>query len=313
MSALALMKMTAHCRRGGSIEVMGMLQGKTIDDTFIVIDIFELPVEGTETRVNAQAEAYEFMVDFDKTCKDVGRVENVVGWYHSHPGYGCWMSGIDVNTQMLNQRYGEPFVAIVIDPMRTCATGKVEIGAFRTYPEGYAAPDERASTSRHQTIPLSKVEDFGVHADKYYALDVSYFKSTLDARNLDALWDQYWVNTLTSSPLANNRLLVAGQVGDIEGKLAAAEKGVKRAHGAAAVLAKASSASSFGAIGKSAATTATSAMSSESSPLAAATRDAVAVAVEQTKSLAAHAIKAALFDAVRAVDSARQVDVDMRD
>ena len=23
----------------------------------------------------------------------------VVGWYHSHPGYGCWLSGVDVNTQ----------------------------------------------------------------------------------------------------------------------------------------------------------------------------------------------------------------------
>jgi COP9 signalosome complex subunit 5 len=289
---------------------MGMLQGKTIDDTFIVIDIFELPVEGTETRVNAQAEAYEFMVDFDKTCKDVGRRENVVGWYHSHPGYGCWMSGIDVNTQMLNQRYGEPFVGIVIDPMRTCATGKVEIGAFRTYPEGYAAPEEPTSTSRHQTIPLSKVEDFGVHADQYYALEVSFFKSSLDARNLDELLDQYWVNTLTSSPLTNNRLLVAGQVGDIEGKIAAAEKGVKR--GAAAVLASASSTSSFGVMGRSATTSgAPPTTTKDASPLRSATRDALGVAVEQTKSLAAHAIKAALFDAVRAVDSA--ADVVMRD
>ena len=32
----------------------------------------------------------------------------VVGWYHSHPGFGCWLSGVDVNTQQsfeaLNQR-----------------------------------------------------------------------------------------------------------------------------------------------------------------------------------------------------------------
>lgn len=33
------------------------------------------------------------------------RLENVVGWYHSHPGYGCWLSGIDVGTQMTNQKY----------------------------------------------------------------------------------------------------------------------------------------------------------------------------------------------------------------
>jgi 26S proteasome regulatory subunit N11 len=28
-----------------------------------------------------------------------GRPEMVVGWYHSHPGFGCWLSGVDVNTQ----------------------------------------------------------------------------------------------------------------------------------------------------------------------------------------------------------------------
>ncbi len=31
-----------------------MMQGKIVGDTFIVIDSFALPVEGTETRVNAQ-------------------------------------------------------------------------------------------------------------------------------------------------------------------------------------------------------------------------------------------------------------------
>lgn len=65
----------------------------------------------------------------------VGRQENAIGWYHSHPGYGCWLSGIDVSTQMLNQNFQEPFVAIVIDPVRTISAGKVCLGAFRTYPK----------------------------------------------------------------------------------------------------------------------------------------------------------------------------------
>jgi len=54
MSALALLKMAIHARSGGSLEVMGLMQGKVQGDTFIVIDSFALPVEGTETRVNAQ-------------------------------------------------------------------------------------------------------------------------------------------------------------------------------------------------------------------------------------------------------------------
>jgi hypothetical protein len=48
-------------------------QGKILGNEFIVIDCFALPVEGTETRVNAAAEGYEYMVDFAETMK-VGRL-----------------------------------------------------------------------------------------------------------------------------------------------------------------------------------------------------------------------------------------------
>lgn len=99
--------------------------------------------------------------------KKAGRLENVVGWYHSHPGYGCWLSGIDVSTQMLNQQFQEPFLAVVIDPTRTVSAGKVEIGAFRTFPEGFQPPDEQVS--EYQTIPLNKIEDFGVHCKQVTA------------------------------------------------------------------------------------------------------------------------------------------------
>jgi COP9 signalosome complex subunit 5 len=46
-------------------------------------------------------------------------MENAIGWYHSHPGYGCWLSGIDVSTQMLNQQYQEPWVAVVVSNIQT--------------------------------------------------------------------------------------------------------------------------------------------------------------------------------------------------
>jgi proteasome lid subunit RPN8/RPN11 len=32
---------------------------------------------------------------------DETRPEMVVGWYHSHPGFGCWLSSVDVNTQQV--------------------------------------------------------------------------------------------------------------------------------------------------------------------------------------------------------------------
>lgn len=119
---------------------MGLMQGKLDGDTFIVMDAFALPVVGTETRVNAANEANEFMIQYIESspavrcvrrssppqqnrvaeliasvcCQQVGRPENIVGWYHSHPGYGCWLSGIDVMTQKTNQTFQDPFLAVVV-------------------------------------------------------------------------------------------------------------------------------------------------------------------------------------------------------
>ncbi|PQE15720.1 COP9 signalosome complex subunit 5 protein [Rutstroemia sp. NJR-2017a BBW] len=163
ISAVALLKMVMHARSGGSIEVMGLMQGKIAGDTIIVTDAFRLPVEGTETRVNAQDEANEYMVEYLQACRDQGKLENAVGWYHSHPGYGCWLSGIDVGTQVTQQTFSDPFLAVVIDPDRTISAGKVEIGAFRTYPENYK-PADSGSGDGYQTIPLAKIEDFGAHS-----------------------------------------------------------------------------------------------------------------------------------------------------
>lgn len=201
---------------------MGLMQGYISGTSIIVTDAFRLPVEGTETRVNAQDEANEYMVNFLQSARDAGQLENAVGWYHSHPGYGCWLSGIDVNTQMTQQMFSDPFVAVVIDPDRTVSAGKVEIGAFRTLPEGYkdggaegGAGDvggsgsgeggEETDAEGFQSIPLAKMEDFGAYSDRYYSLEVSHFKSTLDSRLLEALWNKYWVSTLAASPLFTNR------------------------------------------------------------------------------------------------------------
>jgi len=88
---------------------------------------------------------------------------------------------------------------VQIDPNRTISAGRVDIGAFRTYPENYTPPD--AAANEYQSIPLSKIEDFGVHANQYYPLEVQVFKSTLDTELLGLLWNKYWVNTLSQSPL----------------------------------------------------------------------------------------------------------------
>jgi len=219
ISAIALIKMVIHARSGVPHEIMGLMQGKVVGRSLVIMDSFALPVQGTETRVNAQNEANEYMVQYIGESEKVGRLENAIGWYHSHPGYGCWLSGIDVNTQLTNQKYTDPFVAVVIDPNRTISAGKVDIGAFRTYPEDYKPPH---ASSEYQSIPLSKIEDFGVHANQYYPLEIEIFYSSLDAELLGLLWNKYWVNTLSQSPLISNREYAVSQLSDLHQKLAKA-------------------------------------------------------------------------------------------
>lgn len=210
-----------HARSGGNLEVMGLMQGKISGNTFVVTDAFRLPVEGTETRVNAQDEANEYMVGYLEACRQQGKLENAVGWYHSHPGYGCWLSGIDVSTQHTQQMFSDPFCAVVIDPDRTISAGKVEIGAFRTFPEDYK--NEAVDTDGYQSIPLNKAEDFGAHSSRYYSLEVSHFKSTLDSHLLELLWNKYWAQTLSQNPLTSNHDFTTKQIADLAEKIRRAE------------------------------------------------------------------------------------------
>jgi 26S proteasome regulatory subunit N11 len=92
ISSLALLKMLKHGRAGVPMEVMGRMLGDFVDDyTVRVVDVFAMPQSGTGVSVEAVDPVFQTkMLDM---LKQTGRPEMVVGWYHSHPGFGCWLSG----------------------------------------------------------------------------------------------------------------------------------------------------------------------------------------------------------------------------
>ena len=104
ISALALLKMVVHARSGGNIEIMGIMQGKTDGDTFIVMDSFALPVEGTETRVNAQADAYEYMVNYVQTNRAV-RFQSGTASLVIFEGTVSWMNVLKGHPIFLGAKY----------------------------------------------------------------------------------------------------------------------------------------------------------------------------------------------------------------
>jgi 26S proteasome regulatory subunit N11 len=71
-----------------------------------------------------------FQTNMLDMLKQTGRPEMVVGWYHSHPGFGCWLSNVDVNTQQSFESLNSRAVAVVVDPIQS-VRGKVVIDAFR--------------------------------------------------------------------------------------------------------------------------------------------------------------------------------------
>jgi COP9 signalosome complex subunit 5 len=96
ISLVASLKMLNHAKRGGDNEVMGLLIGYISERTFNITDCFPLPAEATETRVNAGLECENYRIEFMDYEEALKKNTNVRGWYHSHPSYGCWLSGIDV-------------------------------------------------------------------------------------------------------------------------------------------------------------------------------------------------------------------------
>ena len=76
---------------------MGVIMGEYIDEYAIMVnDVFAMPQLQTTVSVEAVDPAYQ--AKMFEMLKIVGKEQVMVGWYHSHPGYGCWLSAVDVST-----------------------------------------------------------------------------------------------------------------------------------------------------------------------------------------------------------------------
>ena len=107
--------------------------------------------------------------------------------------------------------------------------GEVSIGCFRAYPENHKG----GKATEVESIPLAKIEEFGLHANEYYKLDNAFFKSKSDQDLLERLWTRYWVHTISSSQsLVKNREFMTGCLIDVAGKMDRyKQKGIGRSHG----------------------------------------------------------------------------------
>jgi 26S proteasome regulatory subunit N11 len=203
ISSLALLKMLRHGRAGVPMEVMGLMLGEFVDDyTVRVVDVFAMPQSGTGVSVEAVDPVFQTkMMDM---LRQTGRPETVVGWYHSHPGFGCWLSSVDINTQQSFEQLTPRAVAVVIDPIQS-VKGKVVIDAFRLInPQTLMLGQEpRQTTSNlgHLNKPSIQALIHGLNRH-YYSIGIGYRKSALEEGMLMNLHKTVWTEALTMPDFA---------------------------------------------------------------------------------------------------------------
>ncbi|KAA8911863.1 maintenance of mitochondrial structure and function-domain-containing protein [Sphaerosporella brunnea] len=165
ISSLALLKMLRHGR------------------VSVPMEVFAIPQSGTGVSVEAVDPVFQTkMMDM---LKQTGRPVTVVGWYYSHPGFGCW----------LNPRA----VAVVVDPIQS-VKGKVVIDAFRLInPQAYVLGQEaRQITSNLGHLNKPSIQAL-IHSlnRHYYSIAINYRKTHLEENMLMNLHKTVWTDSLT--------------------------------------------------------------------------------------------------------------------
>jgi len=108
-----------HAAGDTSREVGGVLLGRYCegpDGEFVQIED-ALPAEAAESRAARITFTHETWARFAQRCEARGDDLQIVGWYHTHPGFGIFLSGHDLFIH--RNFFTEPWhVALVIDPVR---------------------------------------------------------------------------------------------------------------------------------------------------------------------------------------------------
>ncbi|WXG42791.1 MAG: Mov34/MPN/PAD-1 family protein [Promethearchaeati archaeon SRVP18_Atabeyarchaeia-1] len=99
--------------QSASNEIAGLLLGRMRGNTLIVTDIVTGEQSGSRTHVVLDD---EFLARVASEYGEQGKKKSIVGWYHSHPDLGCFVSSTDFETQRRFQALFSDAIGLVIDP-----------------------------------------------------------------------------------------------------------------------------------------------------------------------------------------------------
>lgn len=193
---LPLLKMIVHARKGIPFEVMGLMLGEKLNDYCItLVDVFAMP----QTASNITVESFdpEFQADMMELLPKTGRPEMSIGWYHSHPGFGCWLSSTDVATQADFEKLDKRALAVVIDPIQS-VKGNVVIDGFRAISNMLVSEHELMDVNCNNGF-LNEPTMTAIlqgHGQSFYSVRSEFTSCSLEKRMLKKLRRSHWMRNL---------------------------------------------------------------------------------------------------------------------
>lgn len=249
VNAIAATKMLSHAlagvdegrKKGGlPTEIMGLMVGKPVGDTIVIMDVVELPVEGSETQVVAASEEVLGYMTRAQEAVENRRDERFIGWYHSHPfdvgEYPNWFfSIVDISTQTQWQHMFGKWLGIVVDPLRSEKFHRLELGAFMVYPVNHTAPTNECPDGTIETNRERRVGRWGSGYNRYFSLPIEYFMGSLTSHTMSQFCaGQIWISQLSSSDGVDgeaNENLPTKIAKNVTQKLVLAEQSIQQSGG----------------------------------------------------------------------------------
>lgn len=94
-------------------EVIGWLVGKVEGETVTVIKAIPMT---SGSSIFVEISDYTIIPKIAEEAEAIDAV--IVGWFHSHPSFGFFLSGVDIRTQRYQQNLFENAIALVCDPTK---------------------------------------------------------------------------------------------------------------------------------------------------------------------------------------------------
>ncbi len=119
------------------MEALGLLVGHVYSwkgSQYVMVEHF-ITAKNSPTAVSVKFSREAFTELTKSYLSHFKQKKLIVGWIHSHPSYGCFLSQTDIDTQ--KRFFSAPFnIAMVIDPLRR-SNGGMQERVFKVKEDNY--------------------------------------------------------------------------------------------------------------------------------------------------------------------------------